>query len=492
MTGRAVRGPLLALGVLVAGTVFAAPLARRMAAPPFPHDRHATLFPVCTACHAGIVDPGEPIFPAPSGCASCHDGEVEPRVEWQPRTGAHPGNLRFDHRTHQRAASRTNAADSLLIRNCSACHTEGAAPRMTVQRAVVPQCLECHGLEGTHFDLPGDACATCHVRLTEAPGLTRADIARFPRPASHDAPDFRLGGHGKAAAPGGRRASRAEVAATCATCHSRDLCITCHVDAPEVPAIRALALDARAPAYATTPPVPPGHLASGFLRQHGRDAQRANATCATCHARESCTTCHIGGPPRPVAALHAAGPGRAPGAQLTREPPASHTPEFRERHGMDANARPRTCETCHVRSTCLECHRPEGAGPSRYHAQGFLTRHPSAAYAREANCTDCHNPAQFCQSCHQQTGLVATARLGRLGYHDAFRGFSLGHGQAARQSLETCASCHAERDCTACHSAVGGGYRFNPHGPGFNAARARAKNPSVCIACHGRVIPGAP
>ncbi|MBK5298822.1 MAG: hypothetical protein JJE40_16840 [Vicinamibacteria bacterium] len=145
-----------------------------------------------------------------------------------------------------------------------------------------------------------------------------------------------------------------------------------------------------------------------------------------------------------------------------------------------------------MRSTCLECHRPDGARQSRYHPQNFLTRHPSSAYARQANCSDCHNPAQFCQSCHQQAGLVATSRIGVKGYHDAFRGFSLGHGQAARQSLESCASCHAERDCTACHSAVGGGFRFNPHGPGFNAVRARSKNPSVCIACHGQVIPGGP
>lgn len=486
MTVRSIGGPALALGFLVAGVLFAAPLATRTVPPTFPHDKHATLFPVCVACHTGIVEPGESVWPTPAGCASCHD------VEWEPRTGARASNLRFAHDVHQRAAAQKNVADSALIRNCSACHTEGAAPRMTVQRAVVAQCLDCHGLKAPHVDLPDEACATCHVRLTDAPGLTTADIKGFPKPQSHDAPDFLLGGHGKAAKGEGDRASPAAVAASCATCHARNLCITCHVNAPEVSAIVALALDDRSPTYATKQPVPASHAAAGFLRGHGREAQRANATCETCHARESCTTCHIGGPPRAVAALPAVGPGRAAGAQLTRTPPVSHTPEFRERHGMDANARPRTCETCHVRSTCLECHRPEGGGQSRYHAQGFLTRHPSAAYAREANCTDCHNPAQFCQSCHQQTGLVATARLGRLGYHDAFRGFSLGHGQAARQSLETCASCHAERDCTDCHSAVGGGFRFSPHGPGFNAARARAKNPTLCIACHGRVIPGDP
>jgi hypothetical protein len=170
--------------------------------------------------------------------------------------------------------------------------------------------------------------------------------------------------------------------------------------------------------------------------------------------------------------------------------PASHTQEFvRRAHGGDASSRPQTCAACHQRETCLSCHRPDGAPQTAYHPSAFLTRHPAAAYSRAANCSDCHNTAQFCQSCHQRSGLTALARLGRAGYHDAFRGFSLGHGQAARQNLESCATCHAERDCTACHSAVGGGFRFNPHGPGFDPERMRAKNPSVCVACHGTAIP---
>jgi hypothetical protein len=339
-------------------------------------------------------------------------------------------------------------------------------------------------------DLPSSACATCHVPLSEAPGLTTEDIARFPKPRSHEAPGFILGGHGKDAKGPGPAGSPRAVAASCATCHVQNFCISCHVDAPESPTIRALAMDARSPAYAHVLTAPPSHAARDFLRTHGRAAQRANATCATCHTQQSCLSCHVGVPSRAIAALPTAGPGRARGAQLVRAAPVTHTREFRERHGAEASARPTTCETCHVRETCLECHRPEGARQSAYHPRAFLTRHPSSAYAREANCSDCHNPAQFCQSCHQQSGLVAASRIGRAGYHDAFRGFSLGHGQAARQSLESCASCHAERDCTACHSAVGGGFRFNPHGPGFDAARARSKNPSLCVACHGRAIPG--
>ena len=454
----------------------------------FQHARHETLFPLCTTCHAGVVEAGQPIWPEPAQCVACHDGVVKARVNWQPRTGPLPGNLRFTHAGHATAVVARNAADTAVSQNCAACHNERGRARMAVQRAVVGQCLDCHGLAGSHFDLPSRTCATCHVPLTQAATLTREAIARFPKPSSHDSPGFVSGGHGRDARGTGPGGTPQAVAASCATCHAQNFCISCHVDAPESPTIRALAADDRSPPFAGRMAAPRSHASAAFIRTHAREAQRASATCATCHTRESCVSCHVGVPPASIAALPKAGPGRAPGAQLVRAAPASHTREFTERHGSEASARPTTCETCHVRETCLECHRPEGARPTSYHPRSFVTRHPSSAYAREANCSDCHNPAQFCQSCHQQSGLVATSRLGTRGYHDAFRGFSLGHGQAARQSLESCVSCHAERDCTACHSAVSGGFRFSPHGPGFNAARARSKNPTLCVACHGSAV----
>lgn len=542
------------MSVLVAGAIVAAPQAGRAPQDPFPHEKHATLFPLCSSCHAGVLESGQPIWPDPAACASCHDGVVKPRITWQPRSGPRAGNLRFAHDTHSRAVIVKHPGDSAVLGNCSACHNVLGTPRMTVQHAVVGQCLDCHGLKAPHVDVPSTACATCHVRLTDASGLTTSDIARFPKPQSHSPPDFMLGGHGKAAAVPGVSSGPNAIAASCATCHSRNLCITCHVNAPESRVILALAMDDRTPAYAGSQVAPASHKGAGWLRAHGRDAQRSTSTCAVCHTRESCMTCHIGVPTRVIASLPAAGPGRALGATGSRAKPSSHTRDFKERHGAEANARPMSCascharesclschtgtvprvvasiplaatgraagalwvraapaghtrefreghgpeanarpercEACHTRSTCLECHRPDGGRQSRYHAANFVTRHPSSAYAREANCSDCHNPAQFCQSCHQKAGLVATSRIGQKGYHDAFRGFSLGHGQAARQSLESCAACHAERDCTACHSAVGAGLRFSPHGPGFDAKRMLAKNPSVCVACHGRAIPG--
>jgi hypothetical protein len=480
----------VAFALLAGGALFASPIALQRPGDRFPHDKHARVFPLCVTCHAGVLEPGKSIWPDPIRCESCHDGVIKKKVTWQPRAGPRPGNLRFTHQAHDRAVTAKNIADTSLIRNCATCHNQAGSPRMAVQHAVVGQCLSCHGLKAEHVDNVSQACATCHVRLTDATSLTREEIAKFPRPRSHDAPDFRFGGHGKLARLTSGSPRETGIAASCATCHARNLCLTCHVNAVESKVITALALDDRSPSYAWTKMVPPSHRSAGFLRSHGRDAQRGAASCATCHARESCMTCHVGVPTRVIAALPARGPGRAAGAQLVRSPPSTHTVAFREGHAAEASARPRTCETCHMRSSCLECHRPAGGPQSRYHPQNFLTRHPSSAYSREANCSDCHNAAQFCQACHQQAGLVATARLGGKGYHDAFRGFSFGHGQAARQSLESCASCHAERDCTACHSAVNGGFRFNPHGPGFNPDRARSKNPSVCIACHGRTIPG--
>jgi hypothetical protein len=76
----------------------------------------------------------------------------------------------------------------------------------------------------------------------------------------------------------------------------------------------------------------------------------------------------------------------------------------------------------------------------------------------------------------------------RAGYHDARSFFVSGHGGAARQSLESCVSCHTERDCLPCHSAQGG-RRFNPHGPGFDAERLRRKNFQMCTVCHGAAVP---
>jgi hypothetical protein len=467
-------------------------LLGRKTAPVFDHAKHGRLFPLCTTCHAGVLDPARPLWPTAESCGACHDGRIRPLVEWSPPLGPRPSNLRFTHTDHHERVLRRSPADSLLRETCSSCHTEAGTTRMEVTLAAVARCLDCHQLGPLHLAAPDTACASCHVPLAQARVLSPERIQSFPYPPSHQSAGWELEGHGIRARVPGPRPGQFTVAPSCATCHARDFCITCHVNAPEVDVIQALAPDPRSVVLALDLPVPASHRVADFERAHGAAARRTAQSCATCHTQESCLACHAGSPPTSVRRLARAGPGRGTGAVLARTPPATHAGEFRDRHGAQASARGTTCQSCHTRNDCLSCHRPEPkSGGDTYHPTGFLSRHPTVAWSREATCSDCHNVAQFCQSCHRQAGITAgrPQAIGTVKYHDAKAGWGLGHGQAARQNLESCVSCHAERDCTPCHSAVNGGFRFNPHGPGFNAERLRRRNPLLCVACHGEAIP---
>lgn len=441
----------------------------------FDHEQHAKLFPSCTACHRGVVEASAPVFPDPSGCANCHDGsdDLEP-VDWTPRAGPRPTNLKFDHREHVEEVDAEGDQEPLL---CVQCHAREAAPWMTtVQRAVVTNCFACHDLGPEHLAAAEDACATCHTNLADSPTLQREQIAGFEAPPSHEEAGFAFE-HGDA------------TDATCAVCHARDFCVQCHVNAPDVEQIASLEPDARSLAITAELPAPASHSSAAFLSNHGREARDSGETCAACHTSSSCTTCHIG-EPELAAFLPGPAPDRGAGARIERTPPPSHDQAFLTAHGSEAAARPETCAGCHVRSDCTECHRPGAPTGSGFHPADFITRHPAAAYARETSCADCHSTSEFCTSCHAEAGLTASDIL-TSSFHDGQAAFSVGHGAAARRDLETCTSCHVERDCLACHSSTGG-RGINPHGPDFDAEKLRRTNPQMCTACHGAEIPGAP
>jgi hypothetical protein len=463
-----------ALGALLLGAAGGATL--RQGAQGFDHTKHAKLFVSCATCHAGIEGEGAAVFPGAASCVTCHDGQIEERVAWQPRRGPRVSNLRFDHLRH--AELRRVRDDT--TGSCTDCHAERGAGWMEVRAPSARQCLGCHTPGRTeHLAAPDSACASCHLPLARAVTLPRERVAKFPTPPSHQAPRFVVaGGHG-AQAKG----------ASCATCHARDFCASCHVDAPEVLAIQALDPDPRSLAIKHALKAPASHAKTDFETAHGRVAERSGASCRTCHTQESCLECHRAEAPRSVLSLYHAAVGRSQGAKTIRRVPSNHTPEWREGHRPFAAASMRNCTTCHARDECLTCHIPGASRRGSYHPGSYLTRHPADAYSRSSSCADCHNTGEFCQSCHKQGGLSAQRTLlGAGGYHDANRQFFLGHGQAARQSLESCVSCHVERNCLTCHSVVRG-RGFNPHGPGFDPERMLRKNPQLCIACHGLAIP---
>ncbi len=466
----------------------------------FVHRQHDKLFPTCEGCHAGIAT-GDPAstLPDEAQCRTCHNGTDARLVRWRPTPRA-VGLLRFSHPRH---AQQTDSVG----RQCATCH---ALPRdtawMHVGRALPETCASCHAHRTTHHYAETNRCETCHVPLAAARGLTVAQVAALPRPPSHERPTF-ASDHGRV---------QGVAQASCAVCHSRESCARCHVNATTVASIRSLESDARVASLMAGKvaiyPVPADHGDEDFAWEHGATATRDVARCGACHARPSCQTCHTGpGARRVIAQLPEPVPGGArgvelqnrparlrtlpplphdaapiaeaqqqpQGAQPTRHAVRVHPAGYRTGHGAQAAAGALSCSGCHAQSFCSDCH--AGENKRRFHPANFVVRHSADSYGRETNCASCHNTESFCRDCHREGGLASNGRLD-VAFHTAQPQWLLQHGRAARQGMESCASCHQQRDCMTCHSTIGWG--VNPHGRDFNADRMAKSAGVTCGFCH--------
>ena len=467
--------------------------AQRVGGPasPFPHDRHERLFPLCESCHAGIATgDARTSMPPEASCRECHNGTDARAVTWR-RAERPPGLLRYSHSEHARQVDSSGRA-------CATCHNVANSRRMQISRAAPPQCLTCHTHRASEHLGDDNRCTTCHVPLTRATGLSVEAVAALPKPASHERASF-VSAHSPVTPLS---------SASCAVCHARESCARCHVNASSQPLIAALARDDRvARLVAGKPasyPVPADHMSDTFTRAHGALARENTARCATCHARPSCTTCHVGTAAPVIASMPQAERGGAPGVNLRLVPARRRSPHmansllsdtgsqaprpvrvhdaaFRSNHKAAA-ASSMSCASCHEQRFCSDCH--AGEAPGRFHRANFVQRHAADSWGRETQCSSCHNTELFCRSCHRESGLASRGRLD-VAFHNAQPQWLLQHGRAARQGLQSCATCHAQRDCLACHSTVGWG--VNPHGQGFKAGRLADLNATQCLLCHLRV-----
>jgi hypothetical protein len=465
--------PSLAVVLLAAATV----LGALQGTEEFPHQAHEGLFPLCEGCHVGIVTGEEAsLFPDLASCTECHDGTRLDQVDWQP-PGPRASNLEFFHTVHEDVVELDGSSVT-----CQGCHAADGvvlpAPRMAVAAAAPESCLECH-VHGAPAHLsPAAECAVCHVPLTEAERIPTERIALFPWPDSHDAPGF-ISEH----APG---TPLEEI--SCGICHASNTCERCHVNADRLEPITRLASDPRVAELeegkVAEYPVPESHLASGWSWDHGTSALAGPAQCSTCHTRPSCTECHIEGGPQSagvIAALPDPVPGGAPGVDLSHAGERLHPFDFDERHATFAATGALQCAECHSQQYCSDCHAAAQASRD-FHPDNFLERHALEVFAGGSNCQSCHSTEAFCRDCHEQTGIASEGRL-NVAFHTAQPMWILTHGQAARIGLESCASCHQQTDCLACHSTfLGRG--VNPHGPGFNAEGMAARNRVTCRWCH--------
>jgi hypothetical protein len=228
-----------------------------------------------------------------------------------------------------------------------------------------------------------------------------------------------------------------------------------------------------------------------------RAAELASGACSTCHLTEGgrLMTNFPSGELLPPRWMH----------------DAEHGPDWIERHRSVAGADSRFCSSCHSEKDCADCHDGR-VRPRRIHPNDFLSMHPIAARQNSASCTSCHRQQSFCLSCHQRTGVAASGPFGNFTTRGRFHPpkavwtdgprSSRHHAWEAQRNLNTCTSCHSERDCATCHSTrrVGGpggdlslGARrgVDPHPPGFKnrCARPLRQNPRSCIFCHGRDDP---
>lgn len=475
MRARLSVGVLSAALALGSTLLLASPVRGQQEAPgseqqegPFPHAEHQGLFPLCAGCHEGIPsgDRGD-WYPEPSSCAGCHDGVEREEVAWDGPT-ERVDNVDFDHPEHAREL--TAAGDTARV--CASCHIPPGGGRMEVADDLqLEACWGCHAHETEdHYDVDA-SCETCHVPLAS----TSFDLPRIealPTPSSHDVDDFVLDVHGSLA-PG-----RTDV---CATCHTRERCVSCHVDSgvEEIEALPEAPPGMRLPDAEAEYPEPASHEDAGWLELHQRDA--AVGACSTCHTSNDCRVCHVSSVPDLVAALPTRENVTAPGVMLESRSPDSHASLFfMQAHSVLASADQATCQTCHVERFCVACHEAEVGGG--YHPVDFMVRHAGDAYGRDSECATCHQSRVFCRACHVDLGLAGRRQVAR-GYHDASPLWLLQHGQAARQNLESCASCHRQVDCTRCHSTIGA-FQVSPHTSDFDAERAWNRSARTCLACH--------
>jgi predicted CXXCH cytochrome family protein len=439
----------------------------------FPHADHEGLFPLCTGCHVGIETGVRNDFYAdPSVCARCHDGQREPTVEWSgPRS--EPTNLVFSHTDHE-----TLVAEAGESADCVTCHQEvDAEVRMAVARARPETCLQCHEAP-RHLAYVND-CAVCHTSVWEATDLSMARLEAFPQPDDHGSPGFLLE-HGQ---------FDAGAEATCATCHARQSCERCHANGEAIPSIASLGRDGRiASLVRGTPaeyPVPAEHQTLNWAWNHAVTGDEEIGSCANCHTQPSCTTCHVERVNAQITRLPLAEPGGPPGVEIVEQDRGVHRDDFAVTHRSQAAAREDSCLGCHVEETCISCH--DGPDTPVFHERNFLEVHAPSAYRNQTDCASCHTTEVFCRTCHQSVGLTSVGATDVV-FHDQNSSWLFGHGAPARLGLEGCVTCHSQADCTQCHS-VFGGWRINPHGPGFDPARAAEANRSGCLVCHRAGLP---
>ena len=393
----------------------AAPVQRSNLARRFPHASHESLFPTCLGCHAGVpAGNAASAFPSPALCARCHDGDTCP---------ASTGSRR---RRAGRDCSRSR------IRPISATPRTSAARPATPPPATEVDERRARGSGALHElpRAPGEHASGRRQRLRHVPSSARRGdrthamqrVAALPKPPSHARAGLRLG----------TRRSRAHAAnANCATCHARESCARCHVDAGRSTVIRALGPDHADRAS--------GRRQGAVVSDAGRSSRVRLRSRRT--ERQPGRTRRVARPVTRGRAARRATPARALRSVLRQ---------------AAGRARGR-----HARRPAAADRRSDGG---RRAAHGVQRHAPPASSQRVRQADSTH----------------------KVLVHPP--GFSRSHGPVASSGAQQCASCHAQRFCTDCHVGELAGRRYHPVELRLEPSRPRrtAATPSAARATRPR------
>ncbi len=343
---RALLGLVLVFSCACAGILGLKPEGSRDH--PFEHQAHSDAGVHCLKCHDGVQRAGDddPLhIPTTKTCLGCHEKPHDDRdcngCHGLPFTRAGAGRardvVRFAHGDHREATKA----------DCVRCHSD-VGSGSAVLRPRMASCLSCHEHQG---QMSGQDCNSCHVDLKTEGTVPEDHLV-------HGA-DF-VQAHG---------AQAASAEGLCSTCHAERDCASCHAGGKMPITPDRLAFDR---------PTGPGLHRPGFLARHSMEATQSAGLCTTCHAPESCASCHE------REKLSATMKG-------SRNP---HLPGWigprgsRNEHGPAALRDPASCAGCHGgagEELCVDCHRVGGPGGAP-HPRG---REPEGSKLRFP-CSRCH------------------------------------------------------------------------------------------------------
>jgi hypothetical protein len=227
--------------------------------------------------------------------------------------------LRFDHKEH---VDKTKA-------DCVRCHAD-AGSGAAILRPKMAQCLSCHGHEEA---FAGMDCNACHEDL-RGEGMKPED--HFVHSANFASEHASVAAHADG---------------MCETCHAEKFCASCHTGAMMPLTPSKLAFDQ---------PSGGGLHRAGFLARHAQESANNAGLCTTCHAPESCASCHDKEKLKPSPSAEKDAAVRNPHPPGWIGPPGS-----RNDHGPATWRDPASCASCHGgvgEQLCVKCHQVGAAG----------------------------------------------------------------------------------------------------------------------------------